>query len=67
MTRSAKTPQAPRKVRRSEPIRHVPSGRTMPTAPNGKRKRSASVVRNLLHEFNSDKNPKKRVLFPLVD
>ena len=61
----ANPPQAPRKnVKPSEHIRHVPSGRTMPTTPQKPERKG--VVRILLHEFNITKNSKKKVLFPLV-
>lgn len=65
MTRLTKIPQAPMKVKPSEHIGHIPSGRTMPTTPQ-KPERNG-VGRNLLHEFNITENPKNRVLFPLVD
>ena len=57
-------PQAPEKASGKQPerIRHVPSGRKVPTAPNGKRKRSSPVVRNLGWEFDAFDKPVKKAL-----
>jgi hypothetical protein len=62
----ANPPQAPTKLpnseKQTEAIGHVPSGQTMPTAPNGKRKRSSPVVRNLGWEFDAFDKPVKKAL-----
>lgn len=61
----ANPPQAPEKASGKQPtedIGHVPSGQTMPTGPNKRRKRSSSVVRNLGWVFDALGKPVKKTL-----